>query len=283
VELAALSLYSYESDCSKIKDLLKTSFHPSMNATMLHCQKYESVPRAVVFSFSHDKANLINDKRNGRTIVIAVKGTSTTSDAFLDTSLYGAVKILQLFNNFLPILTLIPLGEIQYLLQITDMMASTESRPWHSLENQVKLYKKKYSNHTVFLTGHSLGGGIAQIVASRTQIPAVVFSAPGVVYSASKFGMHMQECRRKVWVVMPDQDVVPRVDLQAGTVQQILCRDPNGEAEYAWLCHSIQRTACEIFRMCGDRWKRDFTGGCNDYIDQTELGKDFPSDVIDLP
>jgi len=254
VELAALSLYSYEETCSKIKDLLNTSFHPSVQATMDNCSNYSTVPRSVVFSFSNDKENLITGKGNGRTIVIAVKGTSTISDAFLDTSLYGAVKILQAFNNFLPILTLTPLGYIQWLLLNTDMMASIESKPWHSLQKTVQGIIENHPNDTVLLTGHSLGGGIAQIVASQVNISGVVFSAPGVVYSARKFGMKMQRCRRKVWVVMPDEDVVPRVDLQAGTVQQILCRDLNGDLEYAWKCHSIERTACVLFRMCGDQW-----------------------------
>merc|ERR1711937_609849 len=77
-------------------------------------------------------------------------------------------------------------------------------------------------------TGHSLGGGLAQILASQLDLPAVVFSAPGMVYSAQRFDADIQSAKRNIWVVMPDFDVVPQVDLQAGSIQKVECRDKAG-------------------------------------------------------
>lgn len=145
--------------------------------------------------------------------------------------------------------------------------------------------------HHVF-TGHSLGGGLAQVIAARLGAEALVFSPPGVGYSARRFGIHRGEdyfalnktrdwfalparatpevisgnyirayhhkdfgievAEHKLVVVKPHSDVVPKVDLQVGLVQEIECRIKRGEFGGAVDCHSMQKTACELWRSCDD-------------------------------
>mmetsp|Transcript_35423 Transcript_35423/g.52987 ORF Transcript_35423/g.52987 Transcript_35423/m.52987 type:complete len:124 (+) Transcript_35423:7-378(+) len=101
---------------------------------------------------------------------------------------------------------------------------------------------------------------------AKLSLPALVWSSPGAEYSAKRFGIEVQALKRSVVSVVPDRDAVPRVDLQGGTLQRIECRDPNGEEEYPPLCHSLKKTACEIWRVCGDDDDRDFRHQCADYV-----------------
>lgn len=49
------------------------------------------------------------------------------------------------------------------------------------------------SGYRLVFTGHSLGGGVAQIVGARLRRPAVTFSAPGVVLSRRKFRISLDD------------------------------------------------------------------------------------------
>jgi pimeloyl-ACP methyl ester carboxylesterase len=40
------------------------------------------------------------------------------------------------------------------------------------------------------VTGHSLGGGVAQVMATRHRLPAVVFSSPGISYVSQRFHVY---------------------------------------------------------------------------------------------
>jgi hypothetical protein len=43
------------------------------------------------------------------------------------------------------------------------------------------------SNNSVMITGHSLGGGLARIVGTLTEVPSVSFSPPGLALSYRKY------------------------------------------------------------------------------------------------
>merc|ERR1711920_1118926 len=116
--------------------------------------------------------------------------------------------------------------------------------------------------------GHSLGGGIAQVVAAQHSIPALVWSAPGVGFSAYRFDVLSELSARSVVIVTPDGDPVPRVDEQLGTVQHIECRNKEGKKEWSVNCHAIKKSACEVWRVCGDKRHRDFRKNCGLYIDE---------------
>lgn len=54
--------------------------------------------------------------------------------------------------------------------------------------NEVIAHTRKIMQHRpVVLTGHSLGGGIANIVGSFVHRPSIAFSAPGIRQSRAKF------------------------------------------------------------------------------------------------
>lgn len=105
-----------------------------------------------------------------------------------------------------------------------------------------------YEGYELLFTGHSLGGGVAQIVASRLKGVAVVFSSPGVVLSRRKFDISLEDIDAynvNVWAV---GDLVPLIDQQSIKAQTIRC----SPERLSYHCHSILHTIDEIEGSCGD-------------------------------
>merc|ERR1712032_594158 len=84
-----------------------------------------------------------------------------------------------------------------------------------------------------------------------------------------EFGV--QHAKRLVTAVVPDFDQVPRADLQFGQVQHIECRlkpNPDGFAPDGDLtiCHGLKKTTCELWRVCGDQGRRNFS--CSEFVSE---------------
>lgn len=252
--------------------MLNRSYPAERRAQVVHVEDYMTLPRWGHFYFPPAG----NATRGTR--VIAVKGTSTVMDALVDTNLFSTVKVLQMFNQVLPVLVVLPRLVIQYLLKNVHLGTArlAEIKIWTRLEKEVSTLQKQYPEDDFVITGHSLGGGLSQIAAAKLFVPAVVWSAPGAEYSAKRFGIEVQSVKRNVVSIMPDHDVVPRVDLQAGTLQLIECRKQDGSEASALQCHSLVKTSCEIWRACGD--PRDFRRTCAPYVAPGDLGRLYAVD-----
>ena len=72
--------------------------------------------------------------------------------------------------------------------------------------NQIKNMESVSENIQITLTGHSLGGALAQLVAAKTGIPAITFNAPGMQYALSKIGCSTETSYDNVknYIVMND-------------------------------------------------------------------------------
>lgn len=112
--------------------------------------------------------------------------------------------------------------------------------------NESILSNPRYEGYELLLTGHSLGGGVSQVVAARVKGIAVVFSAPGVVLSRKKFKVTLQEIDNRAFNICPVGDLVPLIDTQGVKAQQIRC-SPDRLSYY---CHSILHTIDEIEASC---------------------------------
>jgi putative lipase involved disintegration of autophagic bodies len=98
------------------------------------------------------------------------------------------------------------------------------------------------------MTGHSLGGGIAKIVAAKLGLPILAISAPGVFISHRIFGIPTDTLDSfEVNLYMSD-DIVPLFDRLQGTTFQMRCLANN-----PLLCHDIGTSICELVNRCGNR------------------------------
>jgi hypothetical protein len=116
------------------------------------------------------------------------------------------------------------------------------------------------------ITGHSLGGGIAQIVGAIAKVPAVTFLSPGMYQTASKFFYHSSKGTRQIVEMVHNQSVSIQVendfvgkylDSHAGLVQTITC---SVDHLAPLTCHLIDNCICNLVRHCKDP---RFPGGCD--------------------
>lgn len=120
--------------------------------------------------------------------------------------------------------------------------------------------KSRHDGRKLMFTGHSLGGGLAQQIGGAEAIDTVVFSPVGHLYSQGRSGLSgLKETpiESNVVSVMPFGDMTSLIDAQRSLEQYIQCTTFNPGA-----CHSLTRTACELFRQCGDPRFRSIDEAC---------------------
>jgi len=122
------------------------------------------------------------------------------------------------------------------------------------INNQLPYYEevKKYvaqlkNTNKVYLVGHSLGGGIANIVGANLDIPSITFSSPGLGYSYKAHGITLEDIINNVTNIIPLMDPVPLFDSQIGNINYIECKN---EQQQPFFCHKIENTIERLSDMC---------------------------------
>eukprot|EP00814_Leptocylindrus_danicus_P000692 CAMPEP_0116028594 /NCGR_PEP_ID=MMETSP0321-20121206/15519_1 /TAXON_ID=163516 /ORGANISM="Leptocylindrus danicus var. danicus, Strain B650" /LENGTH=946 /DNA_ID=CAMNT_0003502573 /DNA_START=63 /DNA_END=2906 /DNA_ORIENTATION=- len=192
------------------------------------------------------------EEEDGTDAIVAIRGTTNGWDALADAQLWGAAALMQGLRLVLP------LGGIwtpimDYLI---DAISSLQS---HSID-KVSFYKitsdfvnelKDSGNYrNVQVTGHSLGGGLSIITGARTNTPAVALSGPNALISHKTFpGVTVEALNTLTFNIIPDRDIVPRLDDVARLYQKIECTAPLNDVAG---CHSSTRSLCELLYQCGN-------------------------------
>lgn len=103
----------------------------------------------------------------------------------------------------------------------------------------------------LMVVGHSLGGGIAQIVAShlheegKYNVMSFGLSSPGTAYSSKKFGFQPSTLTFNSITVYGKRDPIFYGDLHGGAIESIECH-----RKVSLDCHRTQQSFCELANSC---------------------------------
>jgi hypothetical protein len=192
-------------------------------------------------------------------VYVTVRGTATARDVSQDGLLWQEAVVWSLISSLGPFSSwptsvaqsfIGMVGNIEQAFGVEDQLSYADE-----LRDLAGALVSRFPNASLSFSGHSLGGGLSTIVGQLTGASSVSFSGPGMVMSAVKFGLPRPLSYDTAFVVIPDNDVVPRIDVHVGTRQDIRCL----KATEAVKCHSIVRTCCELARNCGDPYGRSLS------------------------
>ncbi|CAM9593534.1 unnamed protein product [Choristocarpus tenellus] len=146
-----------------------------------------------------------------------------------DLQYWFGVGLLQLISRMvMPLTDQLPEAFMSWMLYLTTMPGVGPTPIYEHLvdyvqERRVFLCPDISKECNLFLTGHSLGGGMAAIAGTRTKTNVVSISGPGVKYTHRGFNLEIDDIADFVFTLVPDNDMVPRTDVQAGMTQEISC------------------------------------------------------------
>ena len=206
--------------------------------------------------------NLINEKNTVKMVqynvrnskeyltILSIKGTSYNRDIYLDVQLYFSSVLLNLLTTF-SILTpkeTITFKLMEYSLSIPYRIFFRYLIVDDYLQLLQNAYiENEYSFHkNVVIVGHSLGGGLAKLLGRLVKKEAVSLSGPGVnaFHSLWKYEGKSENFEISVIDLVPDMDLVPRVETSGGTVYRIICKAG------VLRCHIKTMSLCEVLIMC---------------------------------
>eukprot|EP00931_Biecheleriopsis_adriatica_P056859 TRINITY_DN33725_c0_g1_i2.p1 TRINITY_DN33725_c0_g1~~TRINITY_DN33725_c0_g1_i2.p1 ORF type:complete len:829 (+),score=93.54 TRINITY_DN33725_c0_g1_i2:3-2489(+) len=238
-DFALMSSLTYETSAPSLAAGLQHYF-PGWFVEYVHKQRREGRDWISFYEFS-----------NNHTSVIAVQGTADAVDVLQDMDLWTYAAVMAMFRN------LIPYGAVSWsksmmrlCLYIVPNLRQESLQP---LFDAVEKRRAENPHRQFFLTGHSLGGGVASLaswfISQKTpnkQLPAIGFAAPGIVLTSTLvFNEPYKHELAPIFVVQPEHDLVSRLDYQPAVSIPLEC---SGGPIH---CHSIFNTVCTVLRQCG--------------------------------
>ncbi|KPI86444.1 hypothetical protein ABL78_4475 [Leptomonas seymouri] len=209
------------------------------------------------------------------TSIIAVRGTDMFSftNFLFNINVFFEIALYQFMTTFIPGTAIVPKDLVVDLLRTASLPADGDGdvyETWaeltssgnHSLRGcQQNNYRRDFFadlyNHIAYvgsrpshpkhilLTGHSLGGAVASIVAAQMGVKAVAFSAPGIVLARRKFNFSLRSLHQNVMTVISSNDIVPAVGEHGGELHHVVCLAATRE-----LCHAMEFMIGSLWRSC---------------------------------
>ncbi|EDR25157.1 hypothetical protein EDI_134780 [Entamoeba dispar SAW760] len=178
--------------------------------------------------------------------IISFKGTDSINDLISDVKLFGEAIIPKAFN-IIPLFTKQTLQKVSYVMSFFGSKAFPTN--YNNLINIAKNEVNKYNESTIqiVLTGHSLGGAIANVVGSDIGLANVGISPPGIYLGTKSFGIKKKNMNIFTRVVIPENDLVASMGIHGGVQINIPCYD------YFWKCHNLKNTLCTIAALCHEK------------------------------
>ncbi|KAI9095804.1 hypothetical protein DFS34DRAFT_624856 [Phlyctochytrium arcticum] len=181
--------------------------------------------------------------------IVAIRGTFGIHDVFQDIYLWSSPALLRFSSYFGTFFALWPQRTLAEVVRLLYRYAANPSLTYYfTVEDYVSTLASTNPG-SVFVTGHSLGGGLALLAGASANIPAVTFSAPGLASSYLAFGISDKQYFMTGSVnTYLDGDPVPILDLQVGPVVLLPCG--NGVHLGGTKCHESEQIRSQIAAMC---------------------------------
>ena len=183
--------------------------------------------------------------------ILSIKGTTNKKDVFLDLQLYLPSVLLTYLSYF----SLLSQQKDTISFRFLEFSLSLPYRVFCQyliidgyLRDLLKAYndnKSKFKNN-LLIVGHSLGGGLSKILGRFLGKQAISLSGPGVnaFHSLWEYEGSSDDFEISAIDLVPDMDLVPRVEISGGTIYRIICK------EGPLKCHSKELSLCEVLIMC---------------------------------
>ena len=183
--------------------------------------------------------------------ILAIKGTTNKKDIFLDLQLYLPSVLL----TFLSYFSLLSQQKDSWSFLFLEYSLSLPYRIFGQyliidgyLRDLLKAYndnKSKFKKN-VIIVGHSLGGGLSKILGRFLGKQAISLSGPGVnaFHTLWEYEGSSNDFEISAIDLVPDMDLVPRVEISGGTIYRIICK------KGPFSCHGKELSLCEVLIMC---------------------------------
>ena len=190
--------------------------------------------------------------------IFAIQGSIKKLDWWVDIEIFCSSAIFTLLNTIsLSQLESLTSQVINWLLTIPLRLLEKFTlfkRYTESLQNQINQEIEKINGtRNILIAGHSLGGGLSKFLGLKYHKENIAFSGPGITPLEYKLKNEIDYKYYKMNLidVIPDYDVIPRIENTAGVKYRVLCD------KGFFGCHSIERTICQIGATCR---REDLTG-----------------------
>ncbi|CAJ1426370.1 unnamed protein product [Effrenium voratum] len=187
---------------------------------------------------------------SNETTVFALRGTQSPLDVLQDLNIFTPVAVTQIAAYLGPDLTS---SVTKTVFGLFAGLPTIDKDFFQVLLEHVRAKVAAAPKRRFYLTGHSLGGGLAKLVALEVGQVSVTFASPGLRYTSQMLlseqsAISQQDVLaagdRLSTVVVPEHDLVSRVDQQLGAQLGVPC-DKNPFA-----CHSLQHILYELHQGC---------------------------------
>ena len=204
-------------------------------------------------TFKMVQYNLKNSEKNISITIFSIKGTSHRKDLYMDFQLF----IPSVFLNLLSTFSVFGNEMDNFIYKIIEYSLSIPYRLFVEflfIDEYIKKLRVAYSNaidsrniyKNIVIVGHSLGGGLSKILGRITKNQAISLSGPGIDAFHTKWTSDGNSINFDISFIdlVPDKDLVPRVEVSGGTIYRIIC------TKGPFVCHDKALSLCETLAMC---------------------------------
>ena len=183
--------------------------------------------------------------------ILSIKGPSVKKDLYIDFQLYFPSILLNLLSTFSiqgQQKESLSFKFVEFSLTIPYRLFFQYSVIDDYLKDLTKAYNDNYESfyQNIVIVGHSLGGGLAKLLGRVLNKQAISLSGPGVNAFHTVWGYEGQSENFEIstYDLVPDMDLVPRIELTGGTIYRIICKSG------LFSCHDKALSLCEVLIMC---------------------------------